>query len=336
MPTGGVLLRYLRHAEFPDYSVEVTQAWRDLCEATRIRRDAPRWDETQSRPAEFSASLARNETASNRLQRAMEESPSSFGGDPREADENTPPKAVWLSAERTPCPGLARRIPAQRPARAVSSCYELSFTSSIRCSIKHSKWLRQPRRSWRRHIESLLIAEQPCLAVRITTLFSQDPGFVDRGDKKSRCDPRLFSSGCELPVVGYRPLPAQSPLRERDSSPANSPRRVARLDSGGETLHRRIGIWEWASNDLRRPWPERSGCVILRPPPPARAPRLETLAAVSFLRRHVPDLRSADQRGRSDEARTEHRAPARAFNREFDALFTTASRVIFAYHGYLG
>jgi xylulose-5-phosphate/fructose-6-phosphate phosphoketolase len=64
-------------------------------------------------------------------------------------------------------------------------------------------------------------------------------------------------------------------------------------------------------------------------------PTLETLAAVSLLRRHAPDLKvrvvnvvdlmrlqAADQH------------PHGLQDRDFDALFTTDKPIIFAYHGY--
>jgi xylulose-5-phosphate/fructose-6-phosphate phosphoketolase len=89
-----------------------------------------------------------------------------------------------------------------------------------------------------------------------------------------------------------------------------------------------IGIWEWASND-RGAEPD----VVMASA--GDVPTLETLAAVSLLRRHAPDLKvrvvnvvdlmrlqAADQH------------PHGLQDRDFDALFTTDKPIIFAYHGY--
>ena len=64
-------------------------------------------------------------------------------------------------------------------------------------------------------------------------------------------------------------------------------------------------------------------------------PTLETLAAVSMLREHLPSLRvrvvNVVDLMRLQPAR---RTPARPPDAEFDAIFTTDKPVIFAYHGY--
>jgi xylulose-5-phosphate/fructose-6-phosphate phosphoketolase len=89
-----------------------------------------------------------------------------------------------------------------------------------------------------------------------------------------------------------------------------------------------IGIWQWASNDNRATPDVVLACC-------GDVPTLETLAAASILREHLPEVkvrvvnvvdlmklqpRSAHPHGLSDL--------------EFDALFTTSAPVIFAFHGY--
>jgi xylulose-5-phosphate/fructose-6-phosphate phosphoketolase len=89
-----------------------------------------------------------------------------------------------------------------------------------------------------------------------------------------------------------------------------------------------IGVWSWASNDAGMTPDVVMACC-------GDVPTLETLAAVAILREHLPEVkirvvnvvdlmklqpRSAHPHGLSDL--------------EFDALFTTATPVIFAFHGY--
>jgi xylulose-5-phosphate/fructose-6-phosphate phosphoketolase len=88
-----------------------------------------------------------------------------------------------------------------------------------------------------------------------------------------------------------------------------------------------LGIWDWASNDGGSP-DVVMACA-------GDVPTLETLAAVSLLRQHVPDLRIrvvnvVDLMALQPES--EH--PHGLADEEFDALFTTDRPVIFAFHGY--
>ncbi len=87
-------------------------------------------------------------------------------------------------------------------------------------------------------------------------------------------------------------------------------------------------IWHWASND------EDSEPDVAM----ARAgdvPTLETLAAVSILRQHLPDLKvrvvNVVDLLRL-QAPTEH--PHGLSDADFDALFTTDKPIVFAFHGY--
>ena len=90
---------------------------------------------------------------------------------------------------------------------------------------------------------------------------------------------------------------------------------------------RGIGIWDWASSGGDEP-DVVMACA-------GDVPTLETLAAVSLLRTHLPDLKVRVvnvvdlMRLQPD---TEH--PHGLSDREYDALFTTDKTVIFAYHGY--
>jgi xylulose-5-phosphate/fructose-6-phosphate phosphoketolase len=91
---------------------------------------------------------------------------------------------------------------------------------------------------------------------------------------------------------------------------------------------RGAGIWEWASNDAPGVPDVVMACC-------GDTPTLETLAAVSLLRSHLPDLKVrvvnvVDLMRLQPEV--EH--PHGMSDAEFDALFTTDRPVIFAYHGY--
>jgi xylulose-5-phosphate/fructose-6-phosphate phosphoketolase len=89
-----------------------------------------------------------------------------------------------------------------------------------------------------------------------------------------------------------------------------------------------IGIWQWASNDQRGDPDVVMACC-------GDVPTLETLAAVSIMRVHLPTLKIrlvnvVDLM--KLQPQSEH--PHGLSDVEFDALFTRDKPVIFAFHAY--
>ena len=89
-----------------------------------------------------------------------------------------------------------------------------------------------------------------------------------------------------------------------------------------------IGIWQWASNDQDAAPDVVMACC-------GDVPTLETLAAVSILREHLPDLKIRVVNVvdlMKLQPQTEH--PHGLSDMDFDELFTRDKPVIFAFHGY--
>jgi xylulose-5-phosphate/fructose-6-phosphate phosphoketolase len=89
-----------------------------------------------------------------------------------------------------------------------------------------------------------------------------------------------------------------------------------------------IGMWEWASNDKGGEPDVVMACC-------GDVPTLETLAAVSLLRKHAPEVKVrvinvVDLMTLQPPKEHPHGLP----DREFDVLFTTDKPIIFAFHGY--
>ena len=89
-----------------------------------------------------------------------------------------------------------------------------------------------------------------------------------------------------------------------------------------------IGIWQWASNDQQSDPDVVMACA-------GDVPTLETLAAVSILRQHLPALKIrvvnvVDLMKLQPD--TEH--PHGLSDNDFDSLFTRDKPVIFAFHAY--
>jgi len=89
-----------------------------------------------------------------------------------------------------------------------------------------------------------------------------------------------------------------------------------------------IGIWQWASNDQDLPPDVVMACC-------GDVPTLETLAAVSIMREHLPELRIRVVNVvdlMKLQPRSEH--PHGLSDVDFDDLFTKDRPVIFAFHAY--
>jgi xylulose-5-phosphate/fructose-6-phosphate phosphoketolase len=89
-----------------------------------------------------------------------------------------------------------------------------------------------------------------------------------------------------------------------------------------------IGVWQWASNELDREPDVVMACA-------GDVPTLETLAAVSILRQHLPDLKIrvvnvVDLMRLQPGSEHPHGLEDSAFN----ALFTTNKPIMFAFHAY--
>jgi xylulose-5-phosphate/fructose-6-phosphate phosphoketolase len=155
----------------------------------------------------------------------------------------------------------------------------------------------------------------------------QDPGFIDHVVNKKAEVVRVYlppDANCLLSVVDHC-LRSRNYVNVVVAGKQPSP---AWLDMDQAALHcaRGIGIWEWASNH------DEPDVVMACA---GDVPSLETLAAVSLLRTHLPDLKVrvvnvVDLMRLQPDTEHPHGLP----DREFDTLFTRDRPVVFAYHGY--
>ena len=100
------------------------------------------------------------------------------------------------------------------------------------------------------------------------------------------------------------------------------------MDAAVKHCSEGIGIWPWASNDQSVAPDVVMACC-------GDVPTLETLAAVSIMREHLPDLKIRVVNVvdlMKLQPQTEH--PHGLSDVDFDGLFTKDTPVIFAFHGY--
>jgi xylulose-5-phosphate/fructose-6-phosphate phosphoketolase len=100
------------------------------------------------------------------------------------------------------------------------------------------------------------------------------------------------------------------------------------MDAAVKHCSEGIGIWQWASNDQEAAPDVVMACC-------GDVPTLETLAAVSIMREHLPALRIRVVNVvdlMKLQPKSEH--PHGLSDTDFDGLFTRDKPVIFAFHGY--
>jgi len=211
------------------------------------------------------------------------------------------------------------------------SCYEAFIHIVDSMFNQHAKWLKTSRQvAWRKPIASLNILLSSHVWRQDHNGFShQDPGFLDHVVNKKAEIIRIYlppDANTLLSVTDHC-------LRSRhyvNVIVAGKQPEPQWLDADAACRHaaQGIGVWEWASHDGGRDPDVVMACA-------GDVPTLETLAAVSLLRKEIPDLRirvvNVVDLMRLQPA-SEH--PHGLSDEEFDALFTTDKQVLFAFHGY--
>jgi xylulose-5-phosphate/fructose-6-phosphate phosphoketolase len=197
---------------------------------------------------------------------------------------------------------------------------------------QHAKWLKVSRSEigWRAPVPSLNYLLTSHVWRQDHNGFShQDPGFIDHVVNKKADVIRVY-----LPPDGNTLLHVVDRcLRSTDTvNVIVAGKQPAPQFLGGEEaathVEAGIGIWGWAGND-------RGGDPDVVLACAGDVPTMETLAAASILREHLPDLRvrvvNVVDLMRL-QPREEH--PHGLTDADFDSLFTEDRPVIFNYHGY--
>jgi xylulose-5-phosphate/fructose-6-phosphate phosphoketolase len=326
---GGLLLRDLDLPDFRQYAVEVDKPGGVSGENTKV---LARWlrDVISANPASFRL-FGPDETSSNRLDAVFEVTNRVFDGEIIDGDNHLAPdgRVMEVLSEHM-CEGwLEGYLLTGR--HGLFNCYEAFIHIVDSMFNQHAKWLKVSRDiAWRRPIASLNYLLSSLVWRQDHNGFShQDPGFIDHVVNKKAEVIRVY-----LPPDANTLLStADHCLRSRNYVNvivAGKQPQWQWLTMEDAVIHctRGVGIWEWASNDAPGVPDVVMACC-------GDTPTLETLAAVSLLRDHLPNLKVrvvnvVDLMRLQPETEHPHGMP----DAEFDALFTTDRPVVFAYHGY--
>jgi xylulose-5-phosphate/fructose-6-phosphate phosphoketolase len=326
---GGELLRPLRLPDFREQAVVVPQPGGVTAEATHVLGQWLR-EVVRTNPATFRL-MGPDEVASNRLQAVFEVTDRQFDAAllPTDEHQNRHGRVLEILSEHV-CQGwLEGYLLTGR--HGLFTCYE-AFIHIVDSMVnQHAKWIKVSRQiPWRRPIASLNYLLTSHVWRQDHNGFShQDPGFIDHMMNKKAEIVRIY-----LPPDANTLLATMDHcLRSRDYINvvvAGKQPELQWLDADAAVAHcqRGIGIWDWASNDAGAEPDVVLACC-------GDVPTLETLAAVTLLREHLPQLgvrvvNVVDLMRLQDPTEHPHGLP----HREYDALFPPQTPVVFAFHGY--
>jgi xylulose-5-phosphate/fructose-6-phosphate phosphoketolase len=326
---GGLLLRELELADFRSYAVDVPAPGASASEPTRVLGAFLR--DVIERNGENFRLVGPDETASNRLSAVFETTNRAWDAETLPTDDHLAPdgRVMEVLSEHL-CEGwLEGYLLTGR--HGLFNSYEAFIHIVDSMFNQHAKWLKVARGiPWRAPVASLNYLLSSHVWRQDHNGFShQDPGFIDHVVNKKAEVVRVYlppDANCLLSVADHC-------LRSRDyvnvivagKQPSLN---YLPMDDAVAHCARGLGIWECFSSDGEDEPDVVLGCA-------GDVPTLETVAAAAILRERLPELKVrvvnvVDLMRLQPES--EH--PHGLSEAEFDALFTTAAQVIFAYHGY--
>ena len=328
---GGELLRDLRMPDFCDYAVEVPAPGAVEASDTMVLggflRDVVKLNADQKNFRIFGP----DETLSNRLNAVFEATNRQWDARVIKTDQFLAPEGrVMEVLSEHQCEGwLEGYLLTGR--HGLFNSYEAFIHIVDSMFNQHAKWLKVTAAlPWRRKISSLNILLASHVWRQDHNGFThQDPGFIDHVVNKKASVVRVYlppDANCLLSVMDHC-LRSRHYVNVIVAGKHPAPQWLE-MDAAVAHCTKGIGIWEWASNDEGAEPDVVTACC-------GDVPSLETLAAVSILREHVPELKIRVVNVvdlMKLQPTSEH--PHGLSDSDFDSLFTKNKPIIFAFHGY--
>jgi xylulose-5-phosphate/fructose-6-phosphate phosphoketolase len=328
---GGLLRRDLRMPDFREYAVSVPKPGSVDAEDTRVcgklLRDVIRLNQDQRNFRLFGP----DETLSNRLDAVFEVTQRQWDAKMIPGDDHLAPQGrVMEVLSEHQCQGwLEGYLLTGR--HGLFNSYEAFIHIVDSMFNQHAKWLKVTLGlPWREKISSLnyLLASHVWRQDH-NGFTHQDPGFIDHVVNKKASIVRVYlppDANCLLSVMDHC-LRSRHYVNVVVAGKHPAPQWLS-IDAATTHCTEGIGIWEWASTDKGFEPDVVMACA-------GDVPTLETLAAVSILRKSLPDLKIRVVNVvdlMKLQPSSEH--PHGLSDQDFDSLFTTSKPIIFAFHGY--
>jgi xylulose-5-phosphate/fructose-6-phosphate phosphoketolase len=328
---GGLLLRDLHLPDIGKHAVPVKRPGADQAESTRVLGAYLRDVFKLNAGSNNFRLWGPDETSSNRLDAVFETTQRTWLAELRSDDTQlaVDGRVMEVLSEHQ-CQGwLEGYLLSGR--HGLFNCYEAFIHIVDSMFNQHAKWLESAKKiPWRRSVASLNILLSSHVWRQDHNGFShQDPGFIDVVCNKKADVVRVYLP----PDANTLLCVVDQCLRSRDFvnvivAGKQPEAQWLAMDAAFKHCATGIGIFDWASNDADGDPDVVMACA-------GDVPTMETLAAVSMLREHLPELKVRVVNVvdlMTLQPREEH--PHGLKSGEFDALFTTDKPVIFAFHGY--
>ncbi len=328
---GGMLLRDLVMPDFRDYAVKLPSPGvvtaSDAHELGVFLRDVAKLNQEQRNFRIFGP----DETLSNRLGAVFEVTDRQWNARTQTNDEFLALEGrVMEMLSEHQCQGwLEGYLLTGR--HGLFNCYEAFIHIIDSMFNQHAKWLKVTAElPWRRKIASLNYLLASHVWQQMHNGFThQDPGFIDHVVNKKASIVRIYlppDANCLLSVWDHC-LRSRHYVNVVIAGKYQAPQWLT-MDAAVKHCTEGVGIWQWASNDQAMAPDVVMACC-------GDVPTLETLAAVSILREHLPELKIRVVNVvdlMKLQPPSEH--PHGLSDMNFDELFTKDKPVIFAFHGY--
>jgi xylulose-5-phosphate/fructose-6-phosphate phosphoketolase len=331
---GGMLLHDLRMPDFRDHAVHVPSPGAVTAQDTMVLgqflRDVAKLNQAKRNFRIFGP----DETLSNLLGAVFEVTNRQWDAREVTDDEFLAPngRVVDSMLSEHQCEGFLEGY-LLTGRHGLFNSYEAFIRIVDSMFSQHAKWLKVTSElPWRRPISSLNYLLASHVWQQDHNGFThQDPGFLDHVVNKKADVVRCYlpaDANCLLSVFDHC-------LRSRhyvNVVVAGKHALPQWLTMEQAVIHctEGLGIWQWASNDQdQEPDVVMASC--------GDTPTLESIAAVSILRQHLPDLKIrvvniVDLMRLQPEC--EH--PHGLSEIDYDQMFTRDKHIVFAFHGYPG
>jgi xylulose-5-phosphate/fructose-6-phosphate phosphoketolase len=329
---GGNLLRELRMPDFRDYGVDVP--YRSIANVGNVHALGPFIRDIIAKNADQHnfRLFGPDEAISNRLENVFEVTDRQWHGRIIDSDESLAGTGAVLDSmlsEHQSQGWLEGYLLTGR--HGVFNSYEAFIRIVDSMVSQHAKWIKMSSElPWRKEISSMNYLLTSHVWRQDHNGFThQDPGFIDHLVNKKASVSRIYlppDANTLLSVMDHC-LRSRNYINLTIVGKHDSPQWLTMEEA---VIHctNGLGVWDWASNDDGGEPDVVMACA-------GDVPTLETLAAVSILRTHLPDLKirvvNIVDLMRLQQ-NTEH--PHGLSDPDYDALFTKSKEIIFAFHGY--
>ena len=329
---GGILLEELRTPDFRKYAVDVKfpgeTIAQDMMELGKYIRDVIKLNDDKKNFRVFGP----DEALSNRLNHMFEETNRQWNADINSEDEylNNDGRVIDSYLSEHACEGLLEGY-LLTGRHGFFHTYE-AFSRIIDSMLsQHAKWLKVTSElSWRVPISSLNYVLTSHIWQQDHNGYThQDPGLLNHLVTKKADIVRMYlppDANCLLSCFDHC-IKTKNYINVIVASKHPRPQWLT-MEEAIKHCTQGIGIWEFASNDKNKETDIVMACC-------GDTPTLETLAAVSILRRNFSEL-NIRVVNVVDLMKLQSNLihPHGLKDDEYDLLFTKDKPIIFAFHGY--